>query len=186
VADLARYVAILRKWNRTINLTALPLENPPDRTFIRLLVEPLQAAPYVGEGPLDWFDLGSGGGSPAIPLKIVRREATLTMVESRHRKAAFLREAAASLALAGTRVLAIRVEELERYAQPGSVDLFTARALRLEIKHIRVLAALLRPGGRLLLFGSKPWKEAMCGLEVLQRVALAGGESTLQILEVRA
>ena len=65
--------------------------------------------------PLAWFDLGSGGGSPAIPLKLVRPDARLTMVESKTRKAAFLREAVAQSGAADAAEVADeRFEELSR------------------------------------------------------------------------
>ena len=183
LAKLARYFNVLRRWNRAINLTALPLEKPPDRTFSRLFIEPLQAAPYVAEGPpLEWFDLGSGGGSPAIPLKVARPDARLTMVESRSRKAAFLREVSSLLSLTDTRVLAIRIEALLDHAQPGHVDLITARAVRVEGGLVRTAATLLRPHGRLLLFGSRSLREGDHGLQLVDRVALFGGDSPLQVL----
>jgi 16S rRNA (guanine527-N7)-methyltransferase len=97
VAQFEQYFRLLRHWNRTINLTALPFRGLPGKTLNRLFIEPLQAARFVDDAPLVWFDLGSGGGSPAIPLKIVRPLLPLTMVES-SRKAAFL----GSRAFAGT------------------------------------------------------------------------------------
>ena len=69
LGQFEEYFRILRHWNQTINLTALPLAGFPDRTLNRLFIEPLQAAQLVGDAPLVWFDLGSGGGSPAIPLQ---------------------------------------------------------------------------------------------------------------------
>ncbi len=122
---LEAYFRLLTLWNAKINLTALALDPPTDETFDRLLVEPLAAAPHVTRGqtgsdrcqtprqggggqtgvrhltdPSVWFDLGSGGGSPAIPLLIARPTMRLTMIESKTRKAAFLREAVRAVGLA--------------------------------------------------------------------------------------
>ena len=84
---LEAYFRLLTQWNAKINLTALPLEQPTDETFDRLLVEPLGAAKQLrADASLIWFDLGSGGGSPAIPLKIARPALRLTMIESKERK----------------------------------------------------------------------------------------------------
>src|SRR5258706_16203374 len=88
VDQLEVYYRVLARWNTKVNLTALQLEELTDSAVDRLLVEPLAAARFVLDSPLVWFDLGSGGGSPAIPLKIVRPAARLTMVESKVRKAA--------------------------------------------------------------------------------------------------
>src|SRR6516164_7658019 len=101
IEQLGRYFELLAKWNAKINLTALPLDPPTRETLDRLFVEPLAAARYFPRDPVAWFDLGSGGGSPAIPLKILHPEASLTMVEARVRKAAFLREAVRGLVLWG-------------------------------------------------------------------------------------
>jgi len=97
------YFQLLVKWNRTINLTALPLEPVTDAALDRLFVGPLLSARLVPTSPHLWFDFGSGGGIPAVPMKILRPQATLTLIESRQRKAAFLREVVRELGLPGTR-----------------------------------------------------------------------------------
>ncbi len=155
VGHFEQYFRLLRHWNRTINLTALPFAGLPDNTLNRLFIEPLQAAQFVDDAPLVWFDLGSGGGSPAIPLKIVRPLLRLTMVESKSRKAAFLREVVRLLALTTTDVLSIRIEELGRSGAAGQADLLTVRAVRVEESLLRLAGTLLKPEGRLLLFGSQ-------------------------------
>lgn len=183
VGHFEHYYQLLRHWNRTINLTALPLTGIPDRTLNRLFIEPLQAAAFVEVAPLLWFDLGSGGGSPAIPLKIVRPMLRLRMVESRSRKAAFLREVARALSLTTTEVLTIRIEELARSMAGGHADLLTIRAVRIEEGLLDAASDLLRLGGRLLLFGSESSHPINHGhFRVIQQVTLAGGDSSLQVL----
>jgi 16S rRNA (guanine527-N7)-methyltransferase len=182
IEHFERYFRLLRHWNRSINLTALPLAGLPDRTLKRLFIEPLHAAPFVEVAPLLWFDFGSGGGSPAIPLKIVRPILRLRMVESRSRKAAFLREVARTLSLTATEVLTIRIEELARSMPGVHGDLITVRAVRIQESLLEAAAALLRPGGRLLLFGSESSPAvAHDEFRVSQRLSLAG-DSTLQVL----
>lgn len=109
---LEAYFSILSRWNARMNLTALPLESPTNETFDRLLIEPLAAAACVPDGGGVWFDLGSGGGSPAIPLKIARPSLRLVMIESRARKAAFLREAVRTLGLRDSTVENARFEDV--------------------------------------------------------------------------
>jgi 16S rRNA (guanine527-N7)-methyltransferase len=177
------YFRLLRQWNRTINLTALPLTDFPDRTLNRLFIEPLQAAQFVEDASLLWFDLGSGGGSPAIPLKIVRPQLRLTMVESKSRKAAFLCEVVRSLILTATDVVTVRIEELTRLVPRGQADLLTIRAVRIQEDLLQTVAGLLRPGGRLLLFGSESVPSlSHSEFRVVGRLSLAGGDSTLQVL----
>jgi len=184
VAQFEQYFRLLRHWNRTINLTALPFAGLPDKTLNRLFIEPLQAAQFVDDAPLVWFDLGSGGGSPAIPLKIVRPLLRLTMVESKSRKAAFLREAVRLLALTTTDVLPIRIEELGRSDAAGQANLLTVRAVRVEEGVLRLAGALLKPEGRLLLFGARssaPLKK-LGDFRAIDELDLAGGQSILQVL----
>jgi 16S rRNA (guanine527-N7)-methyltransferase len=146
------YFRLLAQWNVKINLTGLSLQPPTDETFDRLFIEPLAAAVLVTDAPGIWFDLGSGGGSPALPLKLVRPALTLTLVESKTRKAAFLREVVRVLKLPSTDVANVRFEELEPDASTAA-DLVTVRAVRPDVALLDVSARLLKLGGRLLLFG---------------------------------
>ena len=155
IDQLETYFQLLTRWNRTINLTALRLE-PPDRSAIdRLLLEPLAAARFMGPASGPWIDLGSGGGSPAIPLKVARPEWPLTMVEARARKTAFLREAARDLALMNVEALTERFETLpDRYPGLGGLhSLVTVRAVKVDAPFLVLCRWLLAPGGQLFLFG---------------------------------
>jgi 16S rRNA (guanine527-N7)-methyltransferase len=151
---LEAYYNLLTHWNKRINLTSLPLEPMTERSLERLIVEPLTAASYVEDGPINWFDLGSGGGSPAIPLKIARPRTRLTLVESRSRKAAFLREAARELQLTDAHVIADRFENLVSTTPQSTVEMITARAVRLDSELLSAVSSMLIPAGRLLFFGA--------------------------------
>lgn len=147
------YFRLLARWNQKINLTAFPTDDPTDETFDRLFIEPLAAARHIEDSWTPWFDLGSGGGSPAIPLKLARPDLVLTMVESKARKAAFLREAVRTLGLVGTSVVNVRFEELPSSSNgAGSAGLVTARAVRTDRALVECAAQLLSADGRLLLF----------------------------------
>lgn len=126
-APLETYYRLLAQWNVKINLTALPLQAPTDATFDRLFIEPLLAAQLIPDVPGTWFDLGSGGGSPALPLKLVRPSLSLTLVESKTRKAAFLREVVRALKLPITEVANIRFQQLP--IPTPAVALVTVRAV---------------------------------------------------------
>jgi 16S rRNA (guanine527-N7)-methyltransferase len=149
VTALYAYFRILAHWNSTINLTALPLDNPTDQTFDRLLIEPLVAATFVENAPQQWLDLGSGGGSPAIPIKIAKPLLRLIMIEAKTRKAAFLREAARQLGLSETTVENVRFEDVT-LAPPA--DLITVRAVRLDEAFFATTRKLRAPTGRLFVF----------------------------------
>lgn len=154
-APLYRYFDLLRRWNKTINLTALPLDTPADDTIDRLVVEPLAIASKIPNKPLSWLDLGSGGGSPAVPIAVARPALRLTMVESRSRKAAFLREVVRELALSNAQVENVRFEALrDRTDLAGSADLITLRAVRIDDELVALLRRLLHSGGYLAAIGT--------------------------------
>lgn len=152
--ELEAYFALLSKWNRTINLTALPLEPLSDEALDRLFVEPIVAAQSLENRDIAWFDLGSGGGSPAVPLKVLKPQLRLTMVESRSRKAAFLREVIRLLPLHNTTVENVRFEALlQRPELRGSAQLVTVRAVRLDDNLQALVSFFLKPEGQFVRFG---------------------------------
>ena len=145
------YYALLARWNARINLTALNLTSG-DEAIDRLLVEPLIAARSVKATDVRLIDIGSGGGSPAIPLAIAAPNLVLTMVESKVRKSAFLREAIRTLEL-NADVQTHRYESL--LAEPGMhefADILSLRAVRVDLRTLVGLQAFLKPGGRMFLF----------------------------------
>jgi 16S rRNA (guanine527-N7)-methyltransferase len=145
------YYRLLESWNAKINLTALDLAAGSDATIDRLLIEPVAAARHVPEGA-SLIDIGSGGGSPAIPLNLARPDVRFTLVEAKVRKCAFLREAGRHLGL-DIKVENFRYEAL--LARPDLHEAFdagTMRAVRLETRVLLGLQAFLKPGGSLLLF----------------------------------
>jgi 16S rRNA (guanine527-N7)-methyltransferase len=173
------YYRLLARWSAKINLTAFPLDELSDRGIDRLLIEPLAAARFVPESPMIWFDLGSGGGSPAIPLKIVRPQAHLVMVESKTRKAAFLREAVRNLELADAVVEHDRFEVVAARRSAAGAALVTVRAVRVDDPLLETASMLLAPGGRLFLFTSEVAGATRRGrFSVVDNVRLGGNASS--------
>lgn len=119
-------VALLEKWQRTINLVA-PATLP--QIWTRHVADSLQLVPLAGEASR-WVDLGSGGGFPGLVVGAVlaeRPDADVTLIESDSRKAAFLREAARIAELPVT-VLPARIEQVAPRIAAG-VEVVSARAL---------------------------------------------------------
>lgn len=149
---LARYLSLLRRWNRKINLTAFDLDEPTDHAIDRLVVEAVVAAGEVLATDRVAVDVGSGGGSPALPLKIARPDLAMTLVESRVRKSAFLREAIRDLDLAGVAVETTRLDRDGLARLNGTADVVTMRAVRGDADTLAGVRALLAPTGRLFWF----------------------------------
>jgi len=154
--QLASYFGLLAKWNKTLNLTGFELSRPSDAAIRRLLVEPLAAAALVPPSVSAAIDVGSGGGSPALPLKLLRPAIRFVLVESKARKGAFLREAIRHLELDHADVVTERFEEFAtRPDRQVTADLVTLRAVRVDADRWSEIANVLRPGGRVLLFGTR-------------------------------
>ncbi len=153
VGLLAEYVELLRKWNRKINLTSLGIDPPTKDAIDRLIVEPVNASRFVEHPDVRIVDLGTGGGSPAIPFRIQLPDASLRMVESRSRKCAFLREAVRTLGLKNAEVEESRFEFLTRNeALHSSADLITLRAVRLDDQLVALIRFILTPNGKVYRF----------------------------------
>ena len=152
---LNAYFELLRKWNRKVSLTSLPVEDAGDEAIDRLLLEPVLATKYLSAGDAMVLDIGSGGGSPAIPMKLAAPGISLRMVESKTRKAAFLREVVRTLDVDRTTVDAVRFEELlARPTLHEAIDVVTLRAVRVDRKTLTEIQSFVRPGGSLFLFGT--------------------------------
>jgi 16S rRNA (guanine527-N7)-methyltransferase len=150
--QLEAYFRLLVAWNAKINLTSLDLLRDPDKAVDRLLIEPLVAVRHMDAGVTRAIDIGSGGGSPAIPMKLARPEVAFTLVEAKTRKCAFLREAGRQLRV-DLRVETARYEML--LSRPEFHEAFgvvTMRAVRVEPRVMVSVQAFLKPGGEFLLF----------------------------------
>ncbi len=147
------YYRLLASWNRKINLTGMDLSVPSNEAFDRLLIEPLVAAGHCDSSVSRMLDVGSGGGSPAIPMALALVGTRLVMVEPKVRKSVFLVEATRELGLARAEVVNARVEELlTKPAMHEAEDLVTIRAVRLDTRLLVTLQALLKPNGWMFLF----------------------------------
>lgn len=151
--QLEAYYRLLAAWNTKINLTGLKLSEISPDALDRLLIEPVVAAKYVPPRASRMLDVGSGGGSPAIPLALAAPKMRLLLVESKTRKSVFLREAVRALDLKDAEVATARFEEL--LARPDlheAHDLVTVRAVRVEARVLGTLQAFAKPGGQIFLF----------------------------------
>jgi len=156
VDRLERYFQLLARWNARINLTGFSLKDPTDQALDRLIVEPLLIARAFNYPVGVWFDLGSGGGSPAIPIQLYRPAETLVLVESKERKAAFLREAIRDMQLEQVEVECARIESTATdHRLAGTADLVTIRAVTPSESIFASIQRLLRIGGQVALIGSK-------------------------------
>jgi len=150
--QMRAYSGLLEKWNARVNLTAsTDWENVGP-----LFEEAIWAAQYYPGGRLRHLDIGSGAGFPALPLRVLRPEMRLEMVESRSRRCAFLETVIAELGLAGVRVLNARLEDhLACRAGQEGWDIVSWKAIRLGKRELRLLLRCCSEDTRYWLFHSQ-------------------------------
>jgi len=153
IAALSTYANEMVRWNRAVNLTALN-----GRELVRrLIVEPI----WIGRelqisGVL--LDVGSGNGSPAIPLALSRSLSQIHLVESRARRAAFLRQIIQQLQLTNCKVHKTRLEDMPQII--GRVEYVTLQAVAPERHVLSALHGLVSPETKIVWITSGQSKPA--------------------------
>jgi 16S rRNA (guanine527-N7)-methyltransferase len=124
VLQIQQYIRILLAWNEKMNLTAI---RDPLEILNRHFCESMYAAVAIPVENGRLADVGSGGGFPGLPLKIMRPDLQVFLIESSIRKATFLAEVIRDLGLTDARVIVGRYEELGEEVAP--LDFVCSRAL---------------------------------------------------------
>jgi 16S rRNA (guanine527-N7)-methyltransferase len=141
-AKLLAYLALLQKWNRTYNLTAI---REPERMVTHHLLDSLATLHHLPQATsVRLVDIGSGAGLPGIPLAVARPAWKVTLLERNAKKGAFLRQAAAELTLRNVEVAATRAED---YLPAALFDVAISRALSDLAQFVTVARPLIAPGG---------------------------------------
>lgn len=183
---LLQYLALIQKWNRVHNLTAL---REPETMLVRHVLDSLSILPHITGHRV--ADVGSGAGLPGIPLALARPECQVVLIESIHKKAVFLNQARIELKLENIEVAAERVEH---YHPPTPVDSVVSRAFSDLSDFVRLaghLCAAGNEGGRLLAMkGLYPHEEliqlpAEFEVEKILPVAVPGLESERHLVVIK-
>ena len=182
--QISIYIDLLKRWNTRINLTAIRQEEEivtrhfGESLFMARHLFPIHGATAPSPTKADSaqttpvhpprvLDIGSGAGFPAVPLKLWAPDIHLTLIESNHKKAAFLREVARALTLTNINVIADRLETLA--VRPGfpRAQVVTFRAVERFDAILRQAVTLLAPNANLALLigvGQIPHLTAMTTL----------------------
>ena len=136
---LLRYLLLLEKWNKVYNLTAV-------RDVMKMvsahLLDSLSVIALLPEGKV--LDVGSGAGLPGIPIAVARPAFAVTLLDSNHKKTAFLRQAVADLGLKNASVVCGRVESADT---PAGFDVIISRAFSDLGEFVSLTGRLLAPNG---------------------------------------
>jgi 16S rRNA (guanine527-N7)-methyltransferase len=138
---LMDYLAMMSKWNAVYNLTSL---RDPMQMVTHHLLDSLAAVPAFAAAR-NVLDVGSGGGLPGIVLAIVRPDMNVSMIDTVHKKTAFLTQVKAQLSLANVTVYTARVEQLQ---VSDKFDVITSRAFADLSDFVNWSSHLLADGGR--------------------------------------
>jgi 16S rRNA (guanine527-N7)-methyltransferase len=153
--QISIYIDLLLRWNARVNLTAI---RDPEEIVTRHFGESLFAARHLlprnqnASSPGRVVDVGSGAGFPGLPLKIWSEPTAVTLIESNHKKATFLREVIRALTLTSIEVFPSRAEAYPK----ASARLVTLRAVERFDDILPVAASLLAPKGSLALLVGQP------------------------------
>jgi len=142
-ARLVAHLELIAKWNRVHNLTAV---RETGQMVALHLLDSLTILPYL-EGVRTLADVGTGPGLPGIPIAIVREDAQVTLVESSHKKCAFLQQAKTELALDNVAIACERVEHLKPATK---FDAVVSRAFSDLQDFVEQAGHLVVPGGKLV------------------------------------
>lgn len=164
----------LRRWNPSVALVGPRFA---EEAVEEHYAESLAAVGELPQAGSTLVDVGSGAGFPGLILAAARPDLVLTLVEARERKCAFLRAAARRMGLR-VEVLNATVREPPPQGLPPSIDVVTARAVRLESSWLRPLLQRLSPHGRVLLWSTEG-AEPIADLRLLRRHALRGRRAIL-------
>lgn len=152
---LARYLALLAKWNRTYNLTAI---REPERMVTHHALDSLAIVPHLpARAGIRVLDVGSGGGLPAVPIAIARPDAQVVAIDASSKKATFVAQAAIELPLPNLEAIGMRVED---YRPAAAFDVVVSRAFADLATFARAARAHLATGGAMLAMkGALPREE---------------------------
>lgn len=142
VDRLLDYLALLVKWNRAYNLSAV---RDPGEMVARHLLDSLAILPWVDGHRL--LDVGSGAGLPGIPIALARPHLQVVLLDSNGKKTRFLRQVQLELGLTNVEVVETRVEA---YRPAAPFDRISSRAFAQLREFVALSAPLLAPGGRWL------------------------------------
>lgn len=174
VAQLLDYLALIQKWNKVYNLTAL---REPERMLSHHLLDSLAAVPALrrklaerhpagGEGVaprgLRMLDVGAGAGLPGVVIAICCLDVAVTCVDTVAKKAAFVQQVAVTLKLPNLRGLHARVESL--VGEAGGYDIVSSRAFASLLDFTNWSRAALAPDGIWLAMKGKRPDEEMAQL----------------------
>jgi 16S rRNA (guanine527-N7)-methyltransferase len=170
--SFARHLRLLQRWQRVHRLVG---SIEPEWVVENLFLDSLLFLRVLPAEATSAADIGSGAGFPGIPIRIVRPDMQLALIESRRRRASFLSETVRDLGLTGVRVLGGRAESfVDKVA--GSFDVAVMRCAGGPSDLLPVASRLVVPGGRII-FSAPPSPPVLPGVEWVEVPGVSAGRT---------
>ncbi|GJM15907.1 MAG: ribosomal RNA small subunit methyltransferase G [Thermodesulfobacteriota bacterium] len=177
------YLENLKKWNDRINLTAIRNDR---EIVLNHFVDSISVTPFI-EDRKKLLDIGSGGGFPGIPIKIIRSGLNVTLLDSVNKKVSFMNDTIRKLSLQDINAVWGRAEDLSNQVHRGSFDYVVTRAVGSVVDTITLSSQYVSENGVIVLMrgkkGIQEWNEAKdkigAGFELLDFKEFALPESDL-------
>ena len=159
------YLSELKKWNSTYNITALKTD---EDIIIKHFLDSLLYLQAIPEGTIKLADIGTGGGFPGIPIKIIRPDIALTLVEPTRKKTSFLKNIIRKISLPEVTVVQKRIEQLDNEFN-NYFDLIVSRATFSIREFLGMACPFLSDSGRLVISKGPKAEDELRQLSEAQR-----------------
>ena len=173
VNQFVDYAQILLEWNQKINLTSIT--DPPGIAIKHFLDSLAPSACIPTQGSL--LDIGTGGGFPGVPLKILRPRQPMVLIDGSRKKINFIKQVVRDLHLSNIEALQLRAEDFNRANKaPERFDVVVSRAVTDVDAIVQLAAPLLKPEGRLVVYKGPQEKP-------LSRKAISARQSGIRFVQ---
>ena len=149
--SMVAYVALLNKWNKTYNLTAI---RKPSAMLERHIIDSISIAPFINNSPV--LDVGTGPGLPGIPLAILNPTKSFVLIDSNIKKTRFITQAVIALGIKNVEVVHARIEQYERTA---AFPIVVSRAFTAANNFVQLCSSYLSEHGQLFAMKGTDSKE---------------------------
>ena len=165
------YMNLLLEWNEKINLTAI---TKPEEIILKHFIDSITISKYIEE-ETTLVDVGTGAGFPGIPLKIIRNDIQITLIDSLNKRVNFLQEVIKTLELTKIEAIHTRVEEFAKNKKNReSFDYATSRAVANLSTLSEYLVPLVKIGGKCICMKGSDVEEEL--MQSKNAVSILGGK----------
>lgn len=147
IDKFARYSELLKEWNEKMNLTAI---TDDDGIAIKHFLDSLLPLKVVDIENQSMADIGTGAGFPGLPVRLMRPDTELTLIDSLNKRITFLEHVCGELELENVRCIHGRAEELSRKELRESFDIVVSRAVANMTALSEYCLPFVKPGGRFI------------------------------------